>query len=278
MCNPIGETRDPRRLTRRDLWKVFAHQLTIRCTNNFERQQNAGFTEAMIPVIEKVYTDPAEKKEAYERHMELFLTQDMVSAIPVGIAAAMEERYAIDRDISPDSINAVKMAMMGPLAGLGDSLLNGTARPIIAGIACSLALEGSVVGPIMFVALMAMLSLGVRYFGVFKGYEKGVTMVANMQSSGIIGKLSDLASIAAYTISGGFISAIVYLTIPIEYVSGDTVISIQSTLDGLVPSIMPLLFTGLMYWLMTRKKMSPVALMFMTMAIGVIGVYLGVLA
>ena len=41
------------KLTNRDLWKVFLHQLTIRGTNNYERQQNAGFTEAMMPVIEK---------------------------------------------------------------------------------------------------------------------------------------------------------------------------------------------------------------------------------
>ena len=110
------------KLTNRDLWKVFLHQLTIRGTNNYERQQNAGFTEAMMPVIEKYYEDPEEKKEAYARHMEYFLTNDITSAIPVGVAAAMEERYATEGDIDPDSINAVKTALMGPLAGLGDSL------------------------------------------------------------------------------------------------------------------------------------------------------------
>ena len=120
------------KLTNKELWRVFRHQLTIRGANNYERQQNAGFTEAMMPVIEKYYDDPEEKKEAYARHMEYFLTNDITSAIPVGVAAAMEERYATERDIDPDSINAVKTALMGPLAGLGDSLLNGTARPILA--------------------------------------------------------------------------------------------------------------------------------------------------
>lgn len=60
------------KLTNRDLWKVFLHQLTIRGANNYERQQNAGFTEAMMPVIEKYHDDPDEKKEAYARHMEYF--------------------------------------------------------------------------------------------------------------------------------------------------------------------------------------------------------------
>jgi len=274
----MAEKHVTERLTKKDLWKVFLHQMTIRCANNFERQQNSGFAEAMIPVIEKVYTDPDEKKEAYERHMELFLTQDMVSAIPIGVAAAMEERNAIDGDIDPDSINAVKTAMMGPLAGLGDSLINGTARPILAGIACTFAMQGIFAGPILFILAMSVISLGVRYLGVFKGYEKGVQLVATMQNSGIINRLSDLASIAAFVICGGFISAVVYMTIPIEYTAGDTIISIQETLDGLVPNLMPLLFTGGMYWLMAKKKMSPTILMFLTMAIGIVGVYLGILA
>ena len=53
----------------------------------------------------------------------------------------MEERLAIEKDIEPDSINAVTVALMGPLAGIGDSLLHGTLRPIMAGIACSLAVS-----------------------------------------------------------------------------------------------------------------------------------------
>lgn len=162
------------KLTKKELWKVFLHQLTIRGANNYERQQNAGFTEAMMPVIEKYYEDPEAKKEAYARHMEYFLTNDITSAIPVGVAAAMEERYATEGDIDPDSINAVKTALMGPLAGLGDSLLNGTARPILAGLAISFITSGlGWFGPIFFIFGMALVSLGVRYLGVFQGYKQG---------------------------------------------------------------------------------------------------------
>lgn len=270
---------ESKKLTKKDLNKVLLNQMTIRCANNYERQQNSGFTQAMMPVIEKVYDNDEDKLEAYERHMELFLTNDITSAIPVGIAAAMEERYALERDIDPDSINAVKTAMMGPLAGLGDSLLNGTARPILAGIACSFAInaQGGMLWPILFVLAMSLVSLGIRYLGVFKGYEQGVKLVDKMQKSGLISKLSDLAAVAAYVIVGGFISIIVYITVPIEYAAGDTIISIQETLDGLVPGLLPLLFTGLMYWLMKKKNVSPTVLMFITMLIGIAGVYGGFL-
>ena len=124
-------------LTKKDLWSVLWHQMAIRGANNYERQQNAGFVQAMIPVIDRVYDTDEEKKAAYERHLEYFLTQDMVTAIPIGIAAAMEESHANNPHMDPSSINAVKTALMGPLAGLGDSLLNGTARPILASIGIS---------------------------------------------------------------------------------------------------------------------------------------------
>jgi len=232
----------------------------------------------MMPVIEKYYDDPEEKKEAYERHMEYFLTNDITSAIPVGVSAAMEERYATEGDIDPDSINAVKTALMGPLAGLGDSLLNGTARPILAGIAISLITAGlGWVGPIFFIIGMSIVSLGVRYLGVFQGYRQGVKFVEKIQSSGLISRISELAAIAAYVIVGGFIPALVVISIPIVYQSGDTVLSIQETLDGLMPGILGMLYTGLMYLLISKKKVSAVKLILMTMIVGIAGTYCGIL-
>lgn len=273
-----ADVENKEKLTNRDLWSVFLHQLAIRGANNYERQQNAGFAQAMMPVIEKYYDDPEEKREAYARHMEYFLTNDITSAIPVGVAAAMEERYATEGDIDPDSINAVKTALMGPLAGLGDSLLNGTARPILAGIAISLITAGlGWAGPVFFVLGMCIVSLGVRYLGVFWGYKQGVKFVETIQSSGLISRISELAAIAAYVIVGGFIPALVVISIPIEYQSGDMVLSIQETLDGLMPSILGMLYTGLMYLLISKKKVSPIKLILVTMAVGVAGTYLGIL-
>lgn len=265
-------------LERKDLWRIFRNQLTIRAANNFERQQNSGFSQSMMPVIEKLYTDPQDKKDAYGRHMELFLTNDITSAIPVGIAAAMEEEYAKKRDFDPSAINAVKTALMGPLAGLGDSLINGTARPILAGLACSLVTAGmGWVGPIMFVVAMAFISLGTRYFGVFRGYAQGTGLVTKLQSSGLINAVSELAAVAAFIIVGGFIPLIVVVNTPLQYSAGDTTLKIQEILDGLMPGMLALGYTGLMLWLMTKRRISAIWLMFSTMIVGVVLSYLGIL-
>ncbi len=267
-----------KKLTKADLWRVFWNQMAIRGANNYERQQNAGFVQAMMPVIDRVYDTKEQKVEAYERHLEYFLTQDMVTAIPIGIAAAMEESYANNPEMNPMSINAVKTALMGPLAGLGDSLLNGTARPILASIGISFVNAGlGWAGPLFFVIGMSIVSLGVRYIGVFQGYNQGVKLVHKLNSSGLINKITDIAAIAAYTIVGGFIPLLVYIGIPFEIVSGDTTVSIQATLDDLMPGILGLLYTYLMYYMITKKKVSAVKLIFVTMAVAIVGVYLGLL-
>lgn len=266
------------KIDKRDLKKVFFHQLAIRGANNYERQQNAGFTEAMIPIIEKLYSDPADKIEAYNRHLEYFLTQDMVTAIPIGISVALEEEYASNEDFDPSIINATKMALMGPLASLGDSLLNGTARPILASIGISLITAGlGWLGPIFFVVGMSFISLGIRYLGVFKGYKQGTQFVEMIGESDLLDQITDVASIAAYMLVGGFIPALVAIETPIHIGSGESVLVIQKILDDLIPGMLGLIYTGIMYYLITHKKISTITLLFLTMLIGVVGVYMGIL-
>lgn len=82
--------------------------------------------------------------------------------------------------MDPNAINAVKTALMGPLAGLEDSLLNGTARPILASLAISLVHANlGWVGPIFFVIGMSIVSLGIRYLGVIQGYKQESSLLKN---------------------------------------------------------------------------------------------------
>lgn len=102
-------------------------------------------------------------------------------------------------------------------------------------------------------------------------------MLKKINSSGLISKITDIAAIAAYTIVGGFIPALVVMNIPIEIKSGETVINIQKTLDGLMPGVLGLAYTFLMYYLVTKKKISAVKLIFFTMVFAILAVYAGIL-
>lgn len=273
-------TRD-RHLTKKDLWKTFIYSQGFVTGFNYSKQEGPGFAFSMIPVLEKIYDNDDEKRAAYNRHTELFLTEARLSHFIIGLTAAMEEQYATEKSIDPDSIGAIKSALMGPFAGIGDSLYHGTLRPIMAGLAVSLVEASgytSALGVILFVLVMGVVGQTIRWLGIFKGYELGVTFVAKIQQSGLLDRLTYYAGIAAFVVIGGFVYKFVNIKLAWEYVAGETTIGLQSTLDGLVPGLLPLLYTMFMYYLLDKKKKGAIFLIIATMIVGIIGVYFGIIA
>ena len=123
---------------------------------------------------------------------------------------------------------------------------------------------------------MTTVTMLIRYFGIFKGYEQGLQLVANLQEGGVLDRLTKYAGIAAFIVCGGFMSALVWLTFNVSYVQGDTVISLQETLDGLLPQLVPLLYTLGIYWAIEKKHINITLLMFFTIVLGIVLVVLGI--
>lgn len=270
-----------RNLTNKDLWSCFWHQMFFELGNGALTEEAIGFCTAMIPIVEKVYDNKEDKCEAYKRHIEYYLSEGRAAGLNMGIAAAMEERYALNKDIEPESINAVKAALMGPLAALGDGIIHGTLRPLFAGIACSLVIASgytSMIGPIMFVLVMTLIGFLVRYYGTFLGYKKGTEIVDMIENSGVMQLVTRIAGIAAYMLVGGFSYGLVGIYIPIEFAFEDNVVSLQQMLDDLCPGLLPLILIYVCYLLMTKKNIKPTTLLLILMAIGIVGVFCGFLA
>lgn len=279
--NEVIESSRDTRLSKKDLIKLYLYSQGFVTGFNYSKQEGPGFAFSMIPIIEKVYKNDEDKRKAYERHTELFLTEARLSHFVIGMTSAMEERHANDKDIDPDSISMIKSALMGPLAGIGDSLYHGTLRPIMAGLGIALIEASNYTNPfgaILFVLVMALVGQGLRWMGIFKGYELGVEFVAKVQASGLLDKLTYYAGIAAFTVIGGFVYKFVTLNLAWSYEAGETVISLQETLDGIAPGLLPLLYTLSMYYLLEKKKMGAVPLILITMVVGLVGVALGIIA
>lgn len=111
-----------KKVTKRELRQVFWRSFALQGAFNYERMQNLGYAYAMIPVIKKLYEKHDDQVKALNRHLEIFNTTPAVSTTIMGISAAMEEQNANDSNFDSNSINAVKASLMGPLAGIGDSL------------------------------------------------------------------------------------------------------------------------------------------------------------
>ena len=129
-------------ITEKELKQVFFGAISMEHTWNYERMMNDGYLYAMLPALKKIYPDPEDFKEACKRHLEFFNTTPHVITLPLGISVAMEEKRAQDMEnFDTASISNVKTAIMGPLAGIGDSFFWGTLRILATGVGTSLALQ-----------------------------------------------------------------------------------------------------------------------------------------
>ena len=251
---------------------------------NFERMQGLGFCYTMIPTLKKLYPENNEdRKLALKRHLEFFNTQPFMAAPIVGVTMAMEEERRNGAPIDDGAINGLKVGMMGPLAGVGDPVFWGTARPVLAALGAGLALTGNLLGPILFFVLFNIIRLGFRYWGVAYGYKKGSNLVKDM-SGGLLQKLTVGSSILGLFVMGALVSKWTTVNIPIvvseienPVTKAMEVETIQSILDSLMPGIIPLLLTFGSMWLLSRK-VNPLYIILGFFALGIVGYWLGFLA
>lgn len=140
-------------LEKKQLKSLFWRSFTTSHAWHYERQQHMSFEFAMIPVINKLYDKEEDRIDAYKRHMEFYNCQTAMQPFICGVAAAMEEENANNEEFDTSSISAMKVALMGSLAGIGDSLIGGTLRVIATGIVAGLCMSGSLLGPILFLLI-----------------------------------------------------------------------------------------------------------------------------
>ena len=263
-------------VTKKDLTKVFLREITYEHTWNYERMGNVGFCFSMYPVLKKLYPDKKDLEAAMKRHLTLYQTSHYLATFQMGITAAMEEENAQDADFDTDSIGAVKTALMGPIAGIGDSLFWGTIKVIATGIGCSLALQGNILGPILFLLIFNIPAYLCRWFGVFLGYKMGRESMAKIVESGLMKVVMEVASIMGIMVVGGMTMDMTSINFITQIGSGEEASTIQDLLNGIVPGLPVLLLFGVTYWLL-KKKVNPLLIMLIMLVLGIAGAFFGFL-
>lgn len=201
----------------------------------------------------------------------------MVTLI-LGISTAMEEENALDENFDTSSINSVKAGLMGPLAGIGDSFMWGTLRIIATGIGTSLAMNGNILGPILFFLLFNIPHVILRYICMMGGYKFGAGFLSKIAAGGLMEKLTYAASILGLMSIGSMIATMVTVNIPLKYTNADTRCCYSCCNKwNCFPCLLPLLFTGFIYWLVTKKKMKTTWALILIFIIGILGSLTGIL-
>lgn len=260
---------------KKTFWRTFPLQACF-C---YERMQNVGFAYQMIPALKKLYPDKEEASKALKRHLAIFNTTPCVVSFITGASIAMEEKFKKAKEdgeeCDEESINAVKTALMGPLAGIGDSFFWGTLRIIAAGIGASLAAQGSILGAVLFFLVYNIPQVIVRYQGLKLGYKSGVSFLENMSQGGVIMLLTEVAKILGLVVVGSMCASMVALSTPLVISMDGADVVVQDIFNSILPNILPLGLTFIIYKLL-QKGIKTTTVLWGIILFGIVGSVIGI--
>lgn len=261
-----------KRLTNQDITKLGIRSSLLQASFNYERMQAGGWTWAMLPLLEKIYKDDKEGLSlAMKDNMEFINTHPNFVGFLMGLLISLEENGE-----SRDLIKGLKVALFGPIAGIGDAIFWFTLLPIIAGISCSFAAQGSIIGPIIFVA--SYIAIWVfRIVWTKLGYRLGTKSIDMLTENSEI--IANSATILGITVIGALIASYVSITLlPVIKVDGGIEVPVQAEFfDKIIPNFLPMLYTLAMFYLLKKKQVSPVLLILSTIGLAIICSAVGIL-
>ena len=256
-------------LDKKTLNKMVWRSLNLQGSFNYERMQAGGWLYGILPGLLAIHGEGSEDlKTSMAHNLEFFNTHPFLVTFVMGIVLSLEQQKA---DVG--TIRAVRVAAMGPLGGIGDAIFWFTLVPIAAGIGSNMAIDGSIAGPIVFLALFNIVQFAVRFFLMHWSYNLGTKAIelltANAKEFTRAASLLGVFVVGALTSNYGGTALSADLTLE----NGTT---IQSILDGVLPKMIPLALTLGLYFLMKKKGWTPVKCIAALLVLGLVGAFFGI--
>ena len=263
-------------ITRKEKVQMFWRSFGVQSAFSFDRMQSVGFTWILMPYLEKLYKGTEEFTAALRRHLSFFNTHPWIVGPIVALTANLETKRARDPEsVDETSIQAVKGSLMGPLAGIGDSMIQGTLVPVMGGIAASLALQGIVVGPLLFFFVINIAHVYLRWTSLMVTFKYGTSFLENLDQESFP-RLLEGASLAGLMGVGALVGTWLNIKTPLAYTVADTTVQLQTMFDRIMPRLLPLVATLLVY-LGIKKGLKNTQIVLIIFVIGILFGALGIL-
>ena len=266
-----------KKLTKKDLNKCWwIWELTSEMCLSYERLMSLGFCHAMVPIMKKLYGDDKEElSKGLTRHMSFFNTENQFGALIPGMVASIEEERANGAPYSDEMIDSLKVGLMGPLAGIGDTVTQGLVKTILLAICVDMGLKGNIVAPLIFFVLYTAYILGMGRFMFNNGYRLGRNAFSSVKDSNLIRKLTDCMSVLGMTVAGCMISNYVGIETGLAFNFGETQVVLQDILNEIMPGLLSVAGVFILYGL-TKKNVSVIKIIVGIAIVGILGAVIGV--
>ncbi len=220
---------------------------------NYERMMGLGFTHSMSHVFQELYSDDKEAlADGLTRHLSFYNTENTWGSIIAGITASLEESKANGEDVDVDGISGLKTALMGPMAGIGDSVTQALVKVILLAIAVDFALQGNPIGVIIFVLAFSAYALIVSRLMFNTGYKLGKNSVVQLLQGSRVKTVTQSLGAVGMMVLGALVASNLNIVTPLSFQIGEVVTEIQPMLDSILPKFLNIVAFFSVYW--TLKK------------------------
>lgn len=265
------ETPEEKKTLRRMFWNS---GLTFSSFNMVKMEGNA-FALTMAPAIEELYDDPEERKAALVRHDGFFNTHSVMLAMIAGITYALERQKKTTGMVDDNTIESIKVALMGPTAGIGDAFFFNCLRVIAAGVAIGLCAQGNILGTLLFILIYGGSQIAARYYLLRAGYHYGTTFIDSVFESGLMHSLTNAAGIMGVTMVGAMVASSVNVKLNWVIHVGQTSVVVLDIVNSIVPGILSILLVfGLVK--LIKKGYKPITLVFGILIISIVFAFFGI--
>jgi mannose/fructose/N-acetylgalactosamine-specific phosphotransferase system component IID len=242
-----------------------------------EHMQTFGYLASMLPIVEDLYDNKDDQKRSMNTYTAFFNTEPQIGALVVGITAGLEEARANQSgEVDDETINGLRAGLMGPLAGIGDSLIVGTLIPILLGVSMGLSSGGSPIGAIFYIVVWNLLAYFGMKFAYYKGYElggKAVEFLVGPVGNSLRKAIGCLGAMVIGAVAASWVP--ITTAISLKNANGKEYLNLQNQLDGVYPGLLTGVFIVFCWWLMAKKNISPIKVMLLLVVIAFLGVLCG---
>lgn len=232
---------------------------------------------SLMDSLRKLYPDDDDYREALKRNSQFYNTEGTIGAVVNGMTLSMEEERATGENVPDEVMYSMRTALMGPMAGIGDSLVWGTCKTISLSIATTFALSGNLLAvPVALMFPLATYFIGRWLYGL--GYDLGRTAVMNMLKSGIMDKIIMACGMLGLMVMGALSAENVALEIATEFTLENAAdpISIQGMIDAVAPGLLPLAVIGLISLYLKKHNNKYGLLIAAIIALSVVASFFGI--
>ena len=242
---------------------------------NMVKMEGNAFALTMEPALDELYEDKAEKAEAKRRHNGFFNTHSVFLAQIAGITYALERQKKETGGVDDNIIENIKVALMGPTAGIGDAFFFNCLRVIAAGIAIGLCSQANIFGVFLFILIYGGSQVAARWYLVRAGYKYGTSFIDTVFNSGLMISLTKAAGVMGITMVGAMVASSVDVKLAWTLNIGETSVVLLDVFNSIMPGILSVILVfGLVR--LIKKGYKPITLVFGILVISIVLAFLGI--